>query len=69
MDLFHLPSEKEYASHLAYLFSKWSAPFHQYYCQNIHCDIKYIARWAIEPLGVYDPYSGVTSNQAEGLNY
>lgn len=28
-----------------------------------------IARWAIEPYGVHDSYSGVTSNQAEGFNY
>ena len=34
-----------------------------------HADIMSIAQWAIEPYGVYDPYSGVTNNQAEGLNY
>ena len=48
---------------------KWSAPFYEYYSHNIHSNIHAIARWAIEPHGVYDPSSGVTSNQAEGLNY
>ena len=43
--------------------------FFDYYKSNIHPDIMSIARWAIEPYGVYDPYSGVTNNQAEGLNY
>ena len=42
--------------------------FFDYYKNNIHPDITSIAWWAI-PCGVYDPYSGVTNNQAEGLNY
>ena len=37
------------------------------YKSNIHPDITSIARWAIEPCGVYDPYSGVTNYQAEVL--
>ena len=48
---------------------KWSAAFYQYYCNHIAPDITSIARWAIEPLVVYSPFSGVTNNQAEGLNY
>lgn len=68
-ELFHIPGEEEYTAKLNDLACKWSAPFAQYYHQNIHPDIESIARWAIEPLGVYDPYSGVTNNQAEGLNY
>ena len=43
--------------------------FFDYYRTNIHPDIESIARWAIEPYGVYDPYSWVTNNQAEGINY
>ena len=46
---------------------KWSAPFHEYYMNEIAPDITSIARWVIEPYGVYDPYSGITNNQAEGL--
>ena len=68
-DLFHLPTEEEYSLTLKRMACKWSAPFYEYYSHNIHSDVHAIARWAIEPFGVYDPYSGVTSNQAEGLNY
>ena len=32
-------------------------------------DIESIARWGIEPCGVYNPFSGVTNNQAEGFNH
>ena len=48
---------------------KWSASFFDYYNQNIQPDIATIARWAIERLGVYHPFSGVTNNQAEGINF
>ena len=36
---------------------------------HIHPDIESIARWGIEPCGVYNPFSGVTNNQAEGFNH
>ena len=49
--------------------SKWSALFYEYYSHNIHPDIHAIARRAIEPYGVHDPYSRGTSSQAVGLNY
>ena len=66
-DLFHLPLEEEYCLKLDQMASRWSAPFYEYYSHNIHPDIHAIARWAIEPNGVHDPFSGGTSNQAEGL--
>ena len=40
-----------------------------YFNNNIHPDIHSIARWAIEPFGVYHSFSGVTNNQAEGINF
>ena len=30
--------------------------------------IKTIGRWILESLGVYNSYSGITTNQAEGFN-
>ena len=48
---------------------RWSAPFSDYYTNHIHPDIQSIARWAIEPYGVYHPYSGITNNQSESLNH
>ena len=67
--LFHLPTEEEYTSTLAEMKCKWSAPFFDYYTRNIHPDIHSIGRWAIESYRVYDPYSGVTNNQSESLNF
>ena len=69
--LFHLQREDSYTKTLAELKRKWSAPFFDYYTRNIHTDIHThaIARWSIETYKVYNPYSGVTNNQAEGLNF
>ena len=36
---------------------------------NKHPDIHSVDRWAIESYRVYDPYSGVTNNQSESLNF
>ena len=68
-DLFHLPTEEEYTSKLASMKQRWSAPFSDYYTNHIHPDIQSIAQWAIEPYGVYHPYSGITNNQSESLNH
>ena len=68
-DLFHLSTREEYDDELAKMSKKWSAVFLQYYNANISPDIESIARWAIKPLGVYNPFSGVTNNQAEGMNF
>ena len=64
-DLFHLCSREEYDYELTKMCEKWSAVFLEYYNNNISP----IARWAIEPLGVYNPFSGVTNNQAKGMNF
>ena len=64
--LFHLPTEGEYHNLLDNMKNKWSSPFFDYYQNNINPDIHGIARWAIEP---YDPFSGITNNQSESLNF
>ena len=66
--IFHLSSQKEYTEAVAEMKHKWSAPFYDYYCKNIQPDIRSIAHWAIEKYHVYNPYSGITTNQAESLN-
>ena len=68
-ELFHQPTQPEYRAFLKDATEKWSTPFREYYTNEIAPDIRSIARWAIEPYGVYDPYSGVTNNQAESLNH
>ena len=55
-DLFHLSTREEYDDELAKMSKKWSAVFLQYYNANISPDIESIARWAIKPLGVYNPF-------------
>ena len=68
-ELFHQPTMAEYENMLEVATQKWSSPFREYYTNEIAPDIASIARWAIEPHGVYDPYSGVTNNQAESINH
>ena len=51
------------------LQAKWSKPFVEYYNNEIHPDVcNSIGRWILEKLHVYNPYSGVTTNQSEGYN-
>ena len=48
---------------------RWDASFEEYFVKNIHPDVpKAIGRFVLEPLGIYNPYSGVTNNQSEGFN-
>ena len=68
-ELLHLSSKEEYEKRLSSMSEKWSAPFFDYFNNNIHPDIESLARWAIEPYGVYCPFSGITNNQAEGINF
>ena len=67
--LFHKPSESEYQAALDEMLKKWNLPFSEYYNENIHSQITFIARWALEEVGLYNPYSGITNNQSEGLNH
>ncbi len=67
--LLHLPTESQYSSTLTTMKEKWSAPFFDYYSNNITPDIHAIARWAIEPYRIYNPFSGITNNQSESLNF
>ena len=47
----------------------WSQPFVEYYMNEIHPDVTTcIGCWIVEPLGVYNYYSGVTTNQSEAFN-
>ena len=67
--LFHQRTLVEYQTQLNEMQKKWSAPFYKYFLKNIHVDVTSIGRWVLEDRGVYNPYSGVTSNQSESLNY
>ena len=40
------------------------------YATDIHPHVPvHIGRWALEDLHIYNPYSGVTNNQSESLNF
>ena len=66
--LFHRPLQEQYNTELEEMAKKWSASFFEYYYKNIHVEIESIARWSLEPVGLYDGFSGVTNNQSESLN-
>lgn len=56
------------------LFKQDEAPwnwecFQKYFDNHIKADVVHAAgRWVIEPMGLYDEISGITSNAAETLN-
>ena len=67
--LFHSVSEEQYEQQLAIVSQKWDGAFEHYYRSEIHPDVpRSIGRWVLEELHIYNPYSGVTNNQSEGLN-
>ena len=67
--LFHAESEEQYKQLLDQFRQDWDSSFEQYYLKHIHPDVgKSVGRWVLEKLLVYNPYSGVTNNQSEGLN-
>ena len=51
------------------LSQKWSQAFVEYYNHHIDPEVTASAgQWIFEPLGIYNGYSGVTTNQSEGFN-
>ena len=48
---------------------KWYPEFKDYFDSYLKTDIvTYCARWLLEDAGVFDPYSGVTSNVVESMH-
>jgi hypothetical protein len=45
----------------------WDREFIEYYDNNIFPNLDALGKWVLEPLGIYCPYSGVTTNACEGL--
>lgn len=67
-ELFHLATKIEYEQELETRKLLWDITFTEYYTDNIGCNIDKIARWALEKVQLYDPYSGITTNYSEGTN-
>lgn len=57
--------EKEYEE----LRKSWDKKFLKYFDKFLKKDIcDRVGRWVIEPLGLYDPHSGITTNAIESFN-
>ena len=68
-ELLMSPSEDDYREMYAKLSGRWSRAFVEYfYSQLAPKVVSTCGRWILEPLGVYNGYSGVTTNQSEGFN-
>ena len=51
------------------LSSKWSQSMVSYFDENLRSSIEnHAAKFILEPLGLYDPFSGVTNNASESIN-
>lgn len=49
------------------LSSRWDPVFLDYYNSSFLPEIDQMGRWTLEKLNCYNPFSGITTNQAEGL--
>ena len=61
-------TEDAYKAQMEHFMKLWDVQFEQYYMKEIHPNIHLIGRWRLEELGIYNPYSGVTTNQSESFN-
>ena len=62
-------TEDEFHDNIAQLSATWSQPFLEYFDKHLKKDIEqHAGRWLIEPLNIYNPYSGITNNAAESMN-
>ena len=51
------------------LSAKWSQAMVSYFNDNLKDDIQNrSSKFVLEPLGLYDPYSGITNNASESMN-
>ena len=68
--LFHCSTLDKYTDKLDNCKTRWDGEFTKYYLKDIHPQVPvHIGRWALEDLHIYNPYSGVTNNQSENLNF
>ena len=68
-NLFHSASEDEYNERLDHYSKAWDPVFEEYFKKKIHPIVPHkVGRWLLESYQLYNPYCGVTNNQAEGFN-
>ena len=69
LELFRSSSPQLYESRLEEKMRQWDVTFQQFYMSEIHKDVdQSIGRQVLEGLNIYNPYSGVMSNQSESMN-
>ena len=62
-------SKEEFTETCETLTAKWSKPVVDYFEKNIKNDIlKYSAKWILNQLNLFNPYSGIKNNISEGMN-
>ena len=67
--MFHSASENEYNERLDHYSKAWDPEFEEYFKKEIHPIVPFkVGRWLLEFYQLYNPYCGVTNNQAEGFN-
>ena len=66
--MFHSSTKDEYNERLEEYSKTWDSTFYHYYMKEIHPDSHHVGRWVLQPLSLYNPYSGVTNNQSESFN-
>ncbi len=47
---------------------RWDPAFVEYFNSSLLPEIDQMGRWTIERLNCYNPFSGITTNQAESMN-
>ena len=66
--MFHSSIKDEYDERLEEYSKTWDSTFYHYYMKEIHPNSHHVGRWVLQPVNLYNPYSGVTNNQSESFN-
>ena len=67
--LLHCSHVKDYHHSVDAKVRNWSLAFSRYYAKHVEKDVlDNCGRWVIDHLGLYDTYSGITSNLSESYN-
>ena len=64
--LLHSQSRVEFENNLTSVSVDWDVVFNNYFIDNIYPEIDAFGRWSLEKYGLYNPFSGLTTNMAEG---
>ena len=67
--LLRQPTLEKYETEMTTHKALWDDTFYKYWIQTFHRLVpKNLGRWVLEELGIYNQYSGVTTNQSKSMN-